>query len=483
MHFPCFTRICSQTFYDKYLHFYLKRTDKENPVTMSKQISRRGFLQMTGAVASIGLLAACAPTAAPSGAQTATESGTGSGVVQLKWDTFRGPGTGWNEERIETFREIHSNVEIEFRPLTGSSQQDNYGKMYAQHAAGDLGDICAFDPSHFHFWRAIDKQIIMPLDDVAEAANLDESQWYERFMSLQYHQGKLYGLPSWGWAGWDTLVTNAKHLRDAGIELPDPTAHDTSMEQIAEWARQLYREGERFGLSVGMGETMLAVLPRIFNGELINEEGTQSLLLDNENSVTALRWLYDLMVVDKVLPAPGAVEDLPAAQRDGLISINWGGSLNVRNLDRDLPDEEAGEAWQILFPTREDGRFPSQLRGGTWNILNGTAHPTESFEFLQHITNEEGSFSFNLVAGQGAFVRPDVMQRLIEHNPIHEWFLPNLENGMKAHAPANSRGREYTDACAQWGALLFDPNQPVAFEQGLQDLHNNIQAVLDLEPA
>jgi hypothetical protein len=58
-----------------------------------------------------------------------------------------------------------------------------------------------------------------------------------------------------------------------------------------------------------------------------------------------------------------------------------------------------------------------------------------------------------------------------------------LENGIKAHAPANSRGREYTDACSQWGALLFDPNQPVAFEQGLQDLHNNIQAVLDLEPA
>lgn len=450
---------------------------------MTKQVSRRGFLQITGAVASIGFLAACAPTAAPQTGQQAAEGGSGGGVVQLTWDTFRGPGTGWNEERIESFREAHPNVQIEFRPLTGSSQQDNYGKMYAQHAAGDLGDICAFDPSHFHFWRAIDKQIIMPLDDVAEAANLDESEWYERFMSLQYYQGRLYGLPSWGWAGWDTLVTNANHFREEGIELPDPTAHDTSMEQIGEWARQLYRDGERFGLATGMGETLLAVLTRTFDGELINEEGTQSLLLDNENSVASLRWLYDLMVVDKVMPAPGAVEDIPAAQLSGLVTMNWGGSLNVRNFHRDLPDEETGEAWQILFPTRQDGRYPSQLRGGTWNILNGTPHPTESFAFLQHIAGEEGTYGFNLVAGQGAFVRPDVMQRLISENPIHEWFLPNLENGIAAHAPANSRGREYTDACAQWSALLFDPNQPVAFEQGLQDLHNNIQTVLDLDPA
>jgi ABC-type glycerol-3-phosphate transport system substrate-binding protein len=188
-------------------------------------------------------------------------------------------------------------------------------------------------------------------------------------------------------------------------------------------------------------------------------------------------------VEENILPAPGAVEDLPAAQLEGKISMNWGGSLNVRNLKRDATDTAVVEASQILFPTREDGRFPSQIRGGTWNILNGTAHPDAAFQFLKHITNTEGCFSFNLVAQQGAFVRPDVVDLLVEEDPVHEWFIPNLENGIPAHAPANSRGREYTDACTQWGALLFDPNQPVPFEQGLQDLYDNIQAVLDMEPA
>ena len=449
---------------------------------MTQPISRRRFLHWSGAAAGLGVLAAGAPAAAPATGGEGAAAPAGE-TVQLKWDTFRAPGTGWNEERIETFQAANPNVSIEFRPLTGSSQQDNYGKMYAQHAAGDLGDICAFDPSHFHFWRAIDKQIIMPIDDLVAAADLDLTQWYERFMSLQYYQGKLYGLPSWGWAGYDSLVTNAVHFREAGIELPDPTGHETSMDTIGEWARTLYQDGVRFGLGVTPGEATLTVLCRIWNSFLINEEGTQCLLLDDENAQAGVRWLYDLAVVDKVLPAPGSIQGgLPAAQLEGKISMNWSGSLDVRNLDRGAEDPALVEATQILFPTREDGRFPSQLRGGTWNILNGTKHPTEAMQFLMHITNEEGCFSFNLVAGQGAFVRPDTMQKLIAENPIHEWFLTNLENGLAAHAPANSRGREYTDAVTQYMTLLLDPTQPVEFEKGLADLHNAIQTVLDMEP-
>ena len=167
--------------------------------------------------------------------------------------------------------------------------------------------------------------------------------------------------------------------------------------------------------------------------------------------------------------------------------MNWGGSLTVRNLDRDITaagvDPSVAEVWQILLPALPDGRFPSQLRGGTWNIRQGTEHADVAYKFLLHIAGEEGSISFNLVSGNFAAVRPDTVQALIADNPIHEWFLSSLENGMPAHAPANSRGREYTDAVAQWTDLLLDPNQSVPFEEGLQNLHDNVQAVLDMDPA
>ncbi len=450
---------------------------------MAKSMSRRRFLQMSGAVTSIGLLAACvAPGTAPAAGGEGGETASGD-AINLIWDTFRGPGTGWNEERIDTFKESHPNVSIEFRPLTGASQQDNYGKMYAMYAADDLGDIVAFDPSHYHFWRAIKSGIIGPIQDLADADNLDQSQWFEQFMVLQKYEDKLYGLPSWGWAGHDTLVMNKKHFEEAGIEPPDPTSHETSMETYGDWARSFYIENERFGLVFPNSESAVAVACRIWNSSLISADGTKSMLLDDENAQAALKWLYELAVTDAVLPAPGDGLVADAAQLEGKVTMNWAGSLNVRNFDRDIKDENAEEAWQGLFPTREDGKYPSQIRGGTWNMNAGTDHPQEVYDFLKHLTDFDGCVGFNLTAGQGALVRPDVLQELIKQNPIHEWFIPNLENGIPAYSPANSRGREYTDAVQQRVQILLDKNAPVPFEQGLEEMHKAIQDVLDMESA
>lgn len=456
---------------------------------MTRKISRRLALKTLGITAVTGVLAACgtpAATTAPSTEKKEEAAPTAAPVAQkvmMKWDTFRGPGTGWNEERIKTFTEKMSNVEIEFRPLTGASQQDNYGKMYAQFAAGDLGDICAFDPSHFHFWRAIDKAIILPIDDLVKADGLDLTQWFPQFINLQSHKGAMYGLPSWGWSGFDSLVINKLDLEEAGITPPNPTSHDTAMDTYAEWGRKLTKKGERFGLALGGGEAGIVTLTRAFNGDLIDAEGTKCLLASDTGAQEGMKWWYKLAVEEKLLPRPGDLASLPAALLEGKLSMMWTGSLDVRNFKRGIKPENKAEAWQGLLPTRKDGSFPSQLRGGTWNIMKNTKFPKEAFAFLKHITDKDGCVGFNLVAGQGALVRPDVLQELIKQDPVHEWFLPNLEKGMIAHAPSNSRGREYTDAVGQWSAKMMDPNENIAFEKGLQDLHDNIQKVLDMEPA
>jgi ABC-type glycerol-3-phosphate transport system substrate-binding protein len=303
---------------------------------------------------------------------------------------------------------------------------------------------------------------------------------------LQYYQGRLYGLPSWGWAGYDTLSTNAAHFKAEGIELPDINARDVSMDTISEWAHRFYTENERFGLNLAHGEIALVTLTRAFGGDLINADGTKCMLLEDK-SMEAMRWAYKLAVEDKVLPAPGTIENLGAAQVEGKLTMDWGGSLTVRNYDKAIRagnvDPAVAEVSQILLPALPNGKFPSQLRGGTWNIRQGTEHADVALQFLQHIAGAEGSVSFNLVSGNFAAVRPDTVQALIADNPIHEWFLGSLENGMPAHAPANSRGREFTDAVQQYTDLLLDPNQPVAFEEGLQTLNDQIQAVLDTDPA
>jgi ABC-type glycerol-3-phosphate transport system substrate-binding protein len=400
--------------------------------------------------------------------------------ANMVWDTFRTPGTGWNEERIATFKQLHPKVNIEFRPL-GGGQQENYAKMYAMYAADDLGDIIAFDPSHYHFVRAIEKGIIMPLTELINADGLDLSQWFEQFIAIQYWKGEIYGLPSWGWTGHDTLMCNKKMFEAEGISLPeDPTSHDTDMDTIADWIRAFYIEDERYGMLPNYGESAQVVLCRIFDSDFINADGTKCLLLEDPNAEEAYKWMYRLAVEEKVLPMSGELEGgFVSLTEAGKVAMQWAGSLNVRNFKRDIQDKEAAEAWQVLFPTRKDGTYPCQIRGGTWNLRQGTEFPQAGYEFLKHITSLEGCVGFNLISNNGALVRPDVLDVLISKDPVHEWFIPNLENGIPAYAPANSRGREYTDACAQWAQILFDRENPIPFQQGYQDLADNVQKVLD----
>lgn len=455
---------------------------------MARNISRRQFLKAAGMTAIAGVLTACAPAATTQPGGAGTDKATpvpaaSTEKVSLKWDTFRAPGTGWNEERIKTFAEKFPNVAIEFRPLTGASQQDNYGKMYAQFAAGDLGDVIAFDPSHFQFWRAINKGLIAPIDDLVKADNTDLKQWFEQFIGLQKYKGQMYGLPSWGWAGQDSLVVNTVAFKDAGITLPDPKGHETSMDTVAEWATKMYKKGGPYGMGMSYDESHLVVLTRAFNADLINADGTKSLLSTDKGAQDALRWAYKLAVQDKVLPRPADMGDMAAALLATKVAFMWGGSLNVRNFKMGIKDKTKTDAAQVLLPTRKDGKFPSQIRGGTWNIAKASKNPQAAYQFLKHITTLEGCIGFNLVGGQGAFVRPDVVQELIKKDPIHEWFIPNLQNGIAANAPSNSRGTEFTDACANWATKMMDPNENIPFDKGLQDLHDNIQKVLDMEPA
>jgi ABC-type glycerol-3-phosphate transport system substrate-binding protein len=402
----------------------------------------------------------------------------------LIWDTFRGIGSGWNEERIDTFREIYPNVNIEFRPLVSASQQENYGKMYAMHAAGDLGDICAFDPSHFHFWRAINANILLPLDELMDADGLNLGEWFDQFIAMQRYQGKIYGLPSWGWSGQDAFAINLHHFEELGIDPPDPLGYDTSMETIGEWARRFYQAGagpgevERYGIACVFGEQGVPIL-RAFGGEYINEEGTKSMILE-DGARAGLKWLYDLYVTDRVAPAAGDLAGgAQAGWAEGRLTMSNVGSLSSINHGKAIQDASLAKLGNMFFPLH-NGNIPSQIRGGTWNVHVNTKAPEAAYLFVKHIAGREGTVGFNLVGNNGALTRPDVLPILRGANPIYGWFVNNLENGMGIHQPANSRGREFTDAAAQWQTKMMDPIQPVPFEQGLQELHDNIQMVLDM---
>src|SRR5690348_11047965 len=118
--------------------------------------SRRRALAAVSALAAApgaALLAACG---ASSGATPPGQGGAkGLAPATIGWDTFRGVsggvGTKWPDDMVRTFQEKYPQIKVEYRPiaLDGGNQQSAYPKMLSMASAGTLGEVHAWDPSHW----------------------------------------------------------------------------------------------------------------------------------------------------------------------------------------------------------------------------------------------------------------------------------------------------------------------------------------------
>ena len=185
--------------------------------------------------------------------------------------------------------------------------------------------------------------------------------------------------------------------------------------------------------------------------------------------------------MDKVIPQG---EDLKPAGEGALVagklSMYTCGSLCTTNAAKSVTNKEICNVSQVLYPKQADGRFTNAIRCGSWNVRMGSKYAEAAYEFTKHIAGKEGSIGFNLFGGNGGLTRPDIFDALEGANPMYAWFKAPLANGMVINEPANSRGTEFTDVLAQTTTKMMDKLNPIPFEQGLKEVNDAIQKVLDL---
>lgn len=461
----------------------------------SKHISRRRMLQMIGlgAVAA-PIIAACTgapntpanPNPQAGGTPQAAGTTLSKDPVTLHWDTFRGVGTPWPDKMISSFKEKHSNVSIELRPIpVPNSQQEAYPKMYSMYAAGTLGDIFAFDPSHWEFYRAIGRGILKPIDGYVAADKYDLTQFYKPFIDFNRWEGKLWGLPSWGWTGPDGMLINELHFQEAGIAIPDQSKW--TMDDIAEFARKLTKKSgdryDRYGLNLNnaWGAAGLTVLARQQGGEILSQDGKKSTLNAPEAS-KAIKWLHERAVKDKTVSLPGGftgtTDELFAS---GKVSMYHAGSVTAISTSKAIKDEKIAKLKALLLPKRSDGKHPATMRGGTWNTGSKSKNPDWAWQFIKHLDTKEGVLSFNTEGGNAAYTRPDVMaDPFFKDNPNFNVFIANLTTTWPQIVPANFNGTEYEKVTGQSAAEIYLGKKEI--DQVIKDMDSAIQAVLD-QPA
>ncbi|HEV2126096.1 MAG TPA: extracellular solute-binding protein [Chloroflexota bacterium] len=454
-----------------------------------EQHSRRAILWMLASLAPTTALAACGSTQqANAPAQSAQTGGTKTlPPATIGWDTFRGftPPTEWPKMMVETFQAKHPNIKVEARPiaLEGGNQQSAYPKMLSMASAGTLGEVHAWDPSHWQLYQAVRKNIIQPIDSFIARDKFDLNQYYKVFIDYQKWEGKTWGLPSWGWTGQDGLFYNTELAQAAGITFPAQNSPDWTFAKLYDLAVKMGKFLERtggFGMATSMPSAAgTTILTRGFDADNLSPDGKKSTLLEAKPK-EGMKWVYDLANKERAVVTPGKLEGSDQDNfLNGKIGIWQQGSLGVANVNK-VNQGGMLKFKAQLFPKRRDGKRPSQLRGGTWNILRGAPNADHAWEFIKHITSREGALLFNTIGGNGALVRPDIMSDQFFQDPNFRVYLENFENTMLHIVPANFRGTEFESAFGRMGTPWYKGE--VGFEDGLIQWNTELQRILDLPP-
>ena len=191
------------------------------------------------------------------------------------------------------------------------ARHGNYPKMWALVAAEDLGDVFAWDPSHWVFYNAIRREVVRPIDDFVARDKLDLSQWFEPFINYQQFQGKMWGLPSWGWTGQDGILYNETHAPGGRAGIPGRevgrTTRMQSLYELAVQANQFHQRTGGFGIRTTLpGAAGVTIITRAFNSDNLTPDGKKFIVHSDAKAREGMRWVYDLsnreraMAVDKL---------------------------------------------------------------------------------------------------------------------------------------------------------------------------------------
>jgi multiple sugar transport system substrate-binding protein len=178
----------------------------------SNQVTRRDFLRLSAVASGIGILAACAPAAAP--ATTSTESEAAEVPAAAKVALIF---TGWNAQEwydpvVQEFVKENPDIEASYRMLS------NYKEQITLFAAGEQTDVLVTrDDDRAGFAEAGFIRTIQ--DEEGVQALVDDM--YPGNLAAMGSEGDLYGLPYY--TDFHTIMYNSSLLSQAGFDAPPAT--------------------------------------------------------------------------------------------------------------------------------------------------------------------------------------------------------------------------------------------------------------------
>lgn len=287
-------------------------------------LSRRGFLTVTAGGL---LLAGCG---GGKGVGDKNQSGVGgftgedyagAALTLAYWNGFTGGDGPTMQALVQEFMDSHDNITIKNNTVEWA---DFYQRLPAAAQAGKGPDVGVMHLDQLATNAA--RNVIAPLDDLAEALGLSEADFAPSVWTPGIYQDQRYGIPL------DVhsiaMYYNKEHFAKAGItEAPTDAA---SLEEACQALQQAGYENPFWMPNQWPAHLMFLSLVWQFGGEPYAEDGSAA-TYDDEAGVAAISWMRE-QVEKGYSPENVDIDAQYVAFKGGQNSITWDGIWQINDL-------------------------------------------------------------------------------------------------------------------------------------------------------
>jgi multiple sugar transport system substrate-binding protein len=288
-------------------------------------LTRRGFLT---ASATGLLLAGCGGGQGVGGKKQEGVGGfsgedyAGPALTLAYWNGFTGGDGPAMQALVKEFMGEHDNVELKNNTLDWA---DFYQRLPAAAKAGKGPDVGVMHLDQLATNAA--RQVIAPLDDLAEALGLDEADFAPAVWGPGIYKDERYGVP----LDVHTIAMyyNKEHFAKAGIKEAPTDA--TSLEEACKALQDAGFKHPFWMPNQWPAHLMFLSLLWQFGGEPYAEDGSEA-TYDDEAGEQALGWMREQ--VDKgYSPENVDIDAQYVAFKNGQNSITWDGIWQINDLE------------------------------------------------------------------------------------------------------------------------------------------------------
>jgi multiple sugar transport system substrate-binding protein len=299
------------------------------------RLTRREFLLASaGAGAGLVLVGCGGGGGGGQGGSGGGEEYSGPSVELAFWNGFTGGDGPYMNALVDQFNSEHENIQVS---TNATEWEDYYQTVPVAVRSGEGPDVGIMHSDQLGTNAA--RGVIIPLDEVADALGLEESDFDPRVWNAGIYDGQRFGIPL------DmhplALYYNKGLMEEAGLDPNRPPQTRDEYESALEELRGNGIQGSWVSPFLFTGTLQFESLLWQFGGDLYNEGATRA-TFNSDAGVEALTWMVDL-IENGYSPSDVAQDAEFIAFQNGENALHWNGIWQINAL-KEVEDLDWGVA-------------------------------------------------------------------------------------------------------------------------------------------